>query len=78
MGVATEMGINPDVLQHELRAVFAHEAAGSLARVESLLDESGAPAASEVIEALVREFHTMKVGAAAAGYSHAARALHDA
>ncbi|MFN8644473.1 MAG: ATP-binding protein [Candidatus Binatia bacterium] len=73
-----DTGPSPDTLQRELRAVFAHEAAGSLARVESLLDRPVAPDGREVVEALFREFHTMKVGAAAAGYSHAARALHDA
>ena len=77
MGVTSEMGPSPETLQHQLRSVFAHEAAGSLARVESLLERS-VPDGHEVVEALFREFHTMKVGAAAAGYSHAARALHDA
>lgn len=78
MGVSAEMGLSCESLQRELRDVFAHEAAGSLARVESLLDRPVAPDGPEVVEALFREFHTMKVGAAAAGYSHAARALHDA
>jgi len=71
------MGVTTENLQRELRAVFANEAAGSLARVESLLDRP-VPDGREVVEALFREFHTMKVGAAAAGYSLAARALHDA
>ncbi len=73
----TEMGVTNEALQEQLKAVFAHEAAGSLARVESLLDRP-APDGRDLVEALFREFHTMKVGAAAAGYNHAARALHDA
>lgn len=72
------MGVSSETLQRELRAVFANEAAGSLARVESLLDRPAVPDGREVLEALFREFHTMKVGAAAAGYSQAARVLHDA
>src|SRR5690606_15922757 len=61
------------------RSVFAHEAAGSLARIETLLAPGPRPAAGgDVVEALFREFHTMKVGAAAAGFGQAARALHDA
>jgi chemotaxis protein histidine kinase CheA len=72
------MGVSSETLQRELRAVFANEAAGSLARVESLLDRPALPDGREVLEALFREFHTMKVGAAAAGYSLAARVLHDA
>ena len=74
----TDMGVSAEALQEQLKVVFAHEAAGSLARVESLLDQPAAPDGRELVEALFREFHTMKVGAAAAGYSHAARALHDA
>lgn len=76
MGATAE--ISSETLQRELRAVFAHEAAGSLARVESLLDRPLGDGNAAVVEALFREFHTMKVGAAAAGFSHAARALHDA
>ena len=78
MGIMSETAVNPEALQSQLRAVFANEAAGSLARVESLLERPPAADGREVVEALVREFHTMKVGAAAAGYGHAARALHDA
>ena len=74
----TDMGVTAEGLQEQLKVVFAHEAAGSLARVESLLDQPATPDGRELVEALFREFHTMKVGAAAAGYSHAARALHDA
>lgn len=66
-------------LQRELRAVFAGEAADSLARVESMLARQRlVPADRGVLEVLFREFHTMKVGAAAAGYSVAAHALHEA
>jgi two-component system chemotaxis sensor kinase CheA len=73
------MGISSDLLQHELRSVFAHEAVHSLARVESLLAcQRVTPADRALLESLFREFHTMKVGAAAAGFSSAARALHDA
>ena len=72
------MGVSSEALQSQLRSVFAHEAAGSLARVESLLDRPPVPDGRELVEALFREFHTMKVGAAAAGYSLAARALDDA
>ncbi len=73
------MSISSQELEIELRVVFAYEAEGSLARVESLLDrQDRAPADAAMLEALFREFHTMKVGAAAAGFSHAARVLHDA
>lgn len=75
---AAEMGVSSEALQTQLRSVFALEAAGSLARVESLLDHTADPDGRELVEALFREFHTMKVGAAAAGYGLAARALHDA
>src|SRR4051812_6130295 len=78
MGITSAIGLDSEALQTELRSVFAVEAAGSLARVESLLDRPRTPDSREVVEALFREFHTMKVGAAAAGYGHAARALHDA
>jgi chemotaxis protein histidine kinase CheA len=78
MGMTSEGAVDPAVLQSQLRAVFASEAAGSLARVESLLERPPSADGREVVEALFREFHTMKVGAAAAGYGHAARALHDA
>ncbi|MBX3027010.1 Hpt domain-containing protein [bacterium] len=76
--MTTQIGVDAEALQGQLRSVFAREAAGSLARVESLLGRPLAPDAPAVLEALFREFHTMKVGAAAAGYSHAARQLHDA
>jgi len=73
------MGISADTLQLELRSVFAHEAVHSLARVESLLAcQRVTPADRTLLESLFREFHTMKVGAAAAGFSSAARVLHDA
>ena len=73
------MGLSAETLQRELRVVFAHEAAHSLARVESLLAcQRVAPADRALLENLFREFHTMKVGAAAAGFSTAARVLHDA
>lgn len=80
MGISSEMSVDSAALQTQLRSVFALEAAGSLARVESLLERPRAPEGGDraVVEALFREFHTMKVGAAAAGYSHAARALDDA
>ncbi|MDX2169780.1 MAG: ATP-binding protein [Deltaproteobacteria bacterium] len=66
-------------LQRELRAVFAGEAADSLARVESMLARQRlAPADRSLVETLFREFHTMKVGAAAAGFSVAAHALDEA
>jgi len=73
------MGVTGESLQRELRAVFAGEAEDSLARVETLLARQRlAPADGALVETLFREFHTMKVGAAAAGYSAAARALHEA
>jgi chemotaxis protein histidine kinase CheA len=78
MGITSDMRVDSEALQSQLRSVFALEAAGSLARVESLLERPRAPDGRDVLDALFREFHTMKVGAAAAGYSHAARALHDA
>ncbi|MEO8604135.1 MAG: ATP-binding protein [bacterium] len=71
--------MSAESLQRELRTVFAHEATHSLARVESLLAcQRVAPADRPLLESLFREFHTMKVGAAAAGFSDAARVLHDA
>jgi chemotaxis protein histidine kinase CheA len=78
MGISSEEEPGSETLQRELRAVFAQEAAGSLARVESLLGRPMGPDSHELVEALFREFHTMKVGAAAAGYTRAARTLHDA
>jgi chemotaxis protein histidine kinase CheA len=73
------MGMSGESLQRELRAVFAGEAADSLARVESMLARQRlVPADRSLLETLFREFHTMKVGAAAAGYSVAAHALHEA
>jgi two-component system chemotaxis sensor kinase CheA len=73
------MGMSGESLQRELRAVFAGEAADSLARVESMLARQRlVPADRGLLETLFREFHTMKVGAAAAGYSVAAHALHEA
>lgn len=74
------MGMSADGLAHQLRSVFAHEAVDSLARIDALLARAPQPAAGtrDIVEALFREFHTMKVGAAAAGFGPAARALHDA
>jgi chemotaxis protein histidine kinase CheA len=73
------MGVSGESLQRALRAVFVGEAADSLARVEALLvGPPPAPVDGAVVESLFREFHTMKVGAAAAGFGTAARALHEA
>jgi two-component system, chemotaxis family, sensor kinase CheA len=73
------MAISTESLQRELRAVFAHEACDSLARVELLIErQQRAPADASLLDALFREFHTMKVGAAAAGLPQAAGELHAA
>jgi chemotaxis protein histidine kinase CheA len=73
------MGISAEALQRELRAVFADEACDSLTRVETLIErQRRAPADAGLLDALFREFHTMKVGAAAAGLPQAASELHAA
>ena len=55
------MGMSGENLQRALRAVFAGEAADSLARVEAMLARPRlAPADRGMVETLVREFHTLK------------------
>lgn len=73
------MALSDEGLHRELRTVFAGEAIDSLLRVETLIERRrGAPADRALVDALFRELHTIKVGAAAAGLSQAARDLHDA
>jgi len=73
------MGLSAESLQRELRTVFAHEVADTLKRVETLIErQRRGPADPGLLDALFREFHTMKVGAAAAGLPHAAHELHTA